>query len=116
MWHWLNLRKGAKRMRKSKKKYLSSYLLQQSKINRLKQMIVLNPDLEKDYKDQIAKSIALRNDIEKKISLVDGGILSEILFQKYILGRTLEEISLIINYSKRHTERMHITALEKFKM
>ena len=103
-------------MRKSKKKYLGSYLLQQSKINRLKQMIVLNPDLENDYKEQIQKAKTLRNDIEKKISFVDGGILSEILFQKYILGRTLEEISLVINYSKRHTERMHITALEKFKM
>ena len=103
-------------MRKSKKKYLSSYLLQQSKINRLKQMIVLNPDLENDYKEQIQKAKTLRDDIENKISLVDGGILSEILFQKYILGRTLEEISLVINYSKRHTERMHITALEKFKM
>lgn len=103
-------------MRKNKKKYLSSYLLQQSKINRLKQMIVLNPDLENDYKDQIEKAKTLRNDIEKKIALVDNGILSEILFQKYILGRTLEEISLVINYSKRHTERMHITALEKFRM
>ncbi len=103
-------------MRKNKKKYLSSYLLQQSKINRLKQMIVLNPDLESDYKDQIAKAKTLRDDIEKKIALVDNGILSEILFQKYILGRTLEEISLVINYSKRHTERMHITALEKFEM
>lgn len=103
-------------MVKSKKKYLNSYLLQQSKINRLKQMIVLNPDLESDYKDQIKHAKTLRNDIEKKIALVDNSILSEILFQKYILGHTLEEISLIINYSKRHTERMHITALEKFKM
>ena len=61
-------------MRKNKKKYLSSYLLQQSKINRLKQMIVLNPDLENDYKDQIEKAKTLRNDIEKKIALVDNGI------------------------------------------
>lgn len=103
-------------MRKSKKKFLNSYLLQQSKINRLRQMIVLNPELESHYKEQIKHSNILRNDIEKKIALVDNSILSEILFQKYILGHTLEEISLIINYSKRHTERMHITALEKFKM
>ena len=31
-------------------------------------------------------------------------------------GKTLEEISLILNYSKRHIERLHIKALEKFNM
>ncbi len=101
---------------KSKKQYLNSYLLQQSKINRLKQMIVINPDLKDNYKKQIENSKALRYEIERKISKVDNGLLSEILFEKYILGRTLEEISFIINYSKRQTERLHIKALEKFKM
>ena len=103
-------------MLKLKKQYLNSYLLQQSKINRLKQMMIINPDLKETYQRQIEISKTLRNDIERKIALVDGGILSELLFQKYILGRTLEEISYVINYSKRQTERMHITALEKFKM
>lgn len=103
-------------MQKNKKAYLNSYLLQQTKINRLKQMAVLNPDLQNEYKKQIETSKNLRYDIEQKIAAVDGGILSELLFQKYILGRTLEEIGLVLNYSKRHTERLHIKALEKFNM
>ena len=103
-------------MQKNKKKYLNSYLLQQAKISRLKQMMLLNPDLKENYQKQIIQSKALRNEIEKKISLVDDELLSEVLFQKYILGRNLEEVGLAINYSKRQTERLHVTALEKFKM
>ncbi len=103
-------------MPKSKKKYLNSYLLQQPKIDRLNQMIILHPNLKSKYKKEISKAETLRKDIEIKISRVDGEILSEVLFQKYILGRTLEEVGLAINYSKRQTERMHATALEKFKM
>ena len=103
-------------MQKSKKKYLKSYLLQQPKIDRLNQMITLHPNLKTQYKKEISKAEALRRDIETRISRVDGEILSEVLFQKYILGRTLEEVSLAINYSKRQTERMHVEALERFKM
>jgi len=103
-------------MRKNKKKYLNSYLLQQAKISRLKEMISINPKMKQEYKRQIATAECLREDIENKISKVEDEILSEILFQKYICGKTLEEISIIINYSKRHTERLHITALEKFEL
>lgn len=103
-------------MRNDKKKYLNSYLLQQAKIIRLREMISINPDLKEVYNHQILSAQALRDEIEAKINLVDNGVLSELLFQKYICGRTLEEISVIINYSKRHTERLHIIALEKFKM
>lgn len=103
-------------MQKSKKEYLNSYILQQPKIDRLEKMIKLNPALKKDYESQILKAENLRKNIERKIKAVDGGILSEILFQKYILGRTLEEVALAVNYSKRHIERLHVIALEKFKM
>ena len=104
------------KVQKTKKKYLNSYLLQQPKIDRLNRMIRLHPNLKNNYKKEILKANKLRKDIETKISHVDGGILSEVLFQKYILGRTLEEVGLAINYSKRQTERMHVAALEKFKM
>lgn len=103
-------------MPKNKKQYLNSYLLQQARINRLRQMIVINPHLKESYCLEIAKAEKLRHDIEKKIAAVDNGILSELLFQKYILGRTLEEVGYAINYSKRQTERMHVLALEKFKI
>lgn len=103
-------------MRKNKKQYLNKYLLQQAKIDRLNKMVFLNPDLKAKYQREIKNAKTIRNEIENKIESVDNGILSEVLFQKYILGRTLEEVSLAINYSKRQTERFHIAALEKFKM
>ncbi len=103
-------------MLKNKKKYLNSYLLQQTKISRLREMISINPEMREEYEKQIIRSKNLRIDIENRISKVDDGILSELLFQKYICGRTLEEISLIINYSKRQTERFHRYALEKFEL
>ena len=51
-------------------------------------MIVINPHLKESYCLEIAKAEKLRRDIEEKIAAVDDGILSELLFQKYILGRT----------------------------
>ena len=103
-------------MREEKKKYLNSYLLQQAKISRLEEMCLTQPERKKDLDKKIAECKNLRIEIEEKIKAVDDNILSELLFQKYIFGKTLEETSLIINYSKRHTERMHIIALEKFEI
>lgn len=103
-------------MRQKKKEYLSTYLLQETKISRLKTMAKLNPELKHEYDKGIKEALALRQTIEKQISLVDGGILSELLFQKYIFGKTLEDISYILNYSPRHIERLHIKALDKFEM
>ncbi|MBE6780414.1 MAG: hypothetical protein E7545_05490 [Ruminococcaceae bacterium] len=100
----------------SKKDYLSQYLLQQKKINRLNCMIKLNPENRKKYIQAIKKSEGIRREIEAKISAVDDDVLREILFLKYTCGKSLMEISYIINYSRRHTERLHIKALEKFKL
>lgn len=103
-------------MRQKKKEYLSSYLLQETKINRLKKMADLNPQLEPEYNKALNEALLLRIKIERQISEVDSGILSEVLYQKYIFGKTLEDISAILNYSTRHIERLHIKALDLFKM
>ena len=103
-------------MNSAKKQYLNLYLLQQAKITRLEKMTVLNPKESQKYKEEIKKAFNLREEIEMKIRRVDNGILSELLFQKYICGKTLEEISYILNYSKRHIERLHIEALKKFNI
>lgn len=103
-------------MRQKKKEYLSSYLLQETKINRLKKMADLNPQLEPKYNKALNEALLLRIKIERQISEVDSGILSEVLYQKYIFGKTLEDISAILNYSTRHIERLHIKALDLFKM
>lgn len=99
-----------------KKEYLNSYLNQEALIERFHQLLLINPENKEYYNQKILNAKALRNDIEFKISLVKDERLCELLYQKYVLGKTLEEISYIINYSKRHTERLHIKALEKFNM
>ncbi len=103
-------------MRQKKKEYLNSYLLMETKINRLRQMASLNPELKENYNAALNEALNLRLKIESQIAEVDGGILSELLYQKYIFGKSLEEVSYIINYSVRHTERLHIKALDKFKL
>ncbi len=103
-------------MRQAKKEYLSKYLLQETKINRIKGMTCINPELKSAYDNALKESIELREKIENQIAQVDGGILSELLYQKYIFGKTLEDVSVILNYSPRHIERLHIKALDKFKM
>ena len=99
-----------------KKEYLNSYLTQQKLIERYSQMLLNNPENEDYYKEKISKAKKLRKEIEFKISNLQDETLCELLFQKYVFGKTLEEISYIINYSKRHTERLHIKALEKFNI
>lgn len=103
-------------MQSQKKKYLSQYLLQEAKINRLYEMIRINPAKAEEYEIKISNCKNLREDIEQKISTVDDELLCELLWQKYILGKTLEDIAVILNYSKRHIERLHIKALEKFNL
>lgn len=103
-------------MRKEKKEYLSTYLLQETRISRLKTMCQINPQLRPRYEEELNKALGLRQEIEAKILAVDGGILSEVLFQKYVFGKTLEDISYTLNYSARHIERLHIKALDKFKL
>ena len=98
---------------KDKKQYLKKYLFQRKKIERLNEMIILNPRSRARYLEQIAKSEQLCEEIEDKINNIDDERLREILILKYIFGKTLKEISNIIDYSLRHTERMHTIAVKK---
>ena len=103
-------------MQEEKKQYLGKYLLQETKINSLKQLAFKNPQRKDYYYKKIENCINLRNEIEEKIEEVEDTTLSEILYQKYIFGKTLEQISYTLNYSKRHIERLHIKALEKIEL
>lgn len=103
-------------MYEDKKRYLSSYMLQKSRIDRLKEMIISQPERQKEFLAQINAANELRDTIEKKIQEVDGGTLTEILYWKYVCGKSLWGISEYINYCFRHTERLHLKALEKFKL
>lgn len=103
-------------MNKEKKEYLSLYLLQNEKIRRLRETALQNPEEKEKYILQIKTAQSLRREIEEKIEAVDGGVLSELLYLKYVCGKTLMQISYELNYSVRHIERLHIKALQKFKM
>lgn len=99
-----------------KKKYLSLYMLQHARIERLGGMLEAGTGNQAECLAGIRKANELRNEIERKIKEVDGGVLSELLFLKYVCGKPLLEISFILNYSVRHTERLHKKALEKLKL
>ena len=101
---------------KDKKQDLNKYLLQQKKIERINEMTILNPRSRAKYLEQITECDQLCEEIEEKINDIDDERLREILFLKYICGKTLKEISIIIDYSLRHTERMHIIALKKIEI
>lgn len=103
-------------MNKQKKEYLSLYLLQNEKIRRLSETALQNPEDNEKYILQIESAQTLRREIEDKIESVDGGVLSELLYLKYVCGKTLMEISYELNYSVRQIERLHIKALQKFEM
>ena len=103
-------------MSKEKKEYLSLYLLQNEKIRRLRETALQNPEEKEKYISQIKAAQTLRREIEDKIEAVDGGVLSELLYLKYVCGKTLMQISYELNYSVRQIERLHIKALGKFEM
>ena len=99
-----------------KKKILNQYLLQEAKINRLKQMSDLFPERKEEFNKELVAAINLRLKIEKGIENLPDNVLTEVLYRKYVLGKTLDEISFTLNYSKRHIERLHMKGLEKFEL
>ncbi len=102
--------------REEKTRFLKGYRVLFSKIERLEEMCRMFPLKEKEYKTQINETKSAIDRIENAIKKVDDGLLSEILFQKYVLGRNLETISYELDYSKRQIERLHIAAIEKLKI
>ena len=96
-----------------KKNFLRQYRFMLSKIRRLKSMLEISPENAEKYKKDIAETIKKRDFIEDRIDSVDGSLLTEILSEKYICGKSLEEIALGLSYSKRQIERLHLKALEK---
>ena len=99
-----------------KKQYLSKYRLLWARIRRLNEMLSSAGERSAPTLSRLEESRLLRDKIENEIDEVDGALLSEILSQKYLCGKSIEEISFALNYSKRQIERLHITALEKFRV
>lgn len=98
-----------------KRSFLKQYRFLLSKIRRLKEMLNISPENSEKYLKSIEEARKKRDEIEEKIDKVDGNILSEILSEKYICGKSLEEIAYSLCYSKRQVERLHLKALGQLK-
>ena len=95
-----------------KRDFLNRYRLQQAKIKRLNEQSVINVDRKSVYEKEIIKAKRIRNAIEEGIEGLESETETEILAQKYLCGKSLEETAEILNYSKRQIERLHLKALE----
>ena len=98
----------------AKRDFLNRYKLQQAKIKRLNEQSKLNIDRKSFYESEILKAKRIRDAIEDGIERIGDETETEILAQKYLCGKSLEETAEILNYSKRQIERLHLKALEHF--
>lgn len=96
-----------------KKDYLKQYLIQSAIIRDYNEILHLNDRNRKQYLEKIEKANTLREHIENSINNVEDTLLRELLIEKYILGKTLEQIAFNLNYSVRQIERLHKKAIEK---
>ncbi len=97
------------------KEYLLGYRLSLAKIGRLREMMNLRPDEIGSIRVELLQTREECNRIEREIDAVRPAVLSELLAQKYLCGRSLEEISDTMGYSKRQLERLHKKAIESFE-
>ncbi len=95
-----------------KRHYLNRYPLLIARIDRLTKQSRINADRKSFYFDEMAKTKQLRDSIEDAIYGIGDEREREILAQKYLCGRSLEETAELLNYSKRQIERLHLQALE----
>ncbi len=98
-----------------KREFLKKYRVLITKIQRIGEMLETATDRKEKYINDMNIAKGIRDKIEDMIEKVDGGILSEVLFQKYICGKSIEATALSMNYSKRQIERLHLRALQKFE-
>ena len=99
--------------REAKVRFLKNYRVLSVKIERLNEMKIMYPENSERYNREIALALDAMRKTENTIKAVDDGILSEILFQKYLCGKSLETVSYALNYCKRQIERLHIVALDR---
>ena len=102
--------------REEKVMFLKKYRVLSAKTERLNEMKIMYPDNARRYDDEIRRTFTNMEKTEDSIRNVDDGLLSEILFQKYLCGKSLETISYALNYSKRQIERLHIVALDRLEI
>ena len=72
-------------------------------------------DLESKITYDVCKYINLKYKILSEINAMEDNTLSVILFKRYILGKTLNQIAKELNYSYDHLRHLRLKALREFK-
>lgn len=92
---------------------LKKYRLQTARIRRFNFMMIDDPEDKERYAESINNARQFRLDVEQAIDSVDDALLSEILSQRYICGKSFEDVGYELNYSRRQTERLHRKAIKR---
>lgn len=72
-------------------------------------------DLESRLTRDMCKYINLKYKILSEINAMQDNTLSVILFKRYILGKSLNQIAKELNYSYDHLRHLHLKALREFR-
>lgn len=72
-------------------------------------------DAEARVDAEIELLIATEREIDRVIKSVDDDKLRTLLYERYINGKTWEQVAVRMNYSYRHTTKLHGTALNILK-
>lgn len=72
-------------------------------------------DTESKLNRDMRKYIRLKYKILSEINAMDDNTLSVILFKRYILDKSLNQIAKELNYSYDHLRHLHLKALREFR-
>ena len=72
-------------------------------------------DTESKLTRDMCKYIHLKYKTISEINAMEDNTLSVILFKRYILGKSLNQIAKELNYSYDHLRHLHLKALREFK-
>jgi len=70
--------------------------------------------LEQEIEDRTRKFIVLKHCITGQINSLDNAVFVKLLFMRYVEYRKLLEIAGILDYTYKHTRRLHGYALQDF--
>jgi DNA-directed RNA polymerase specialized sigma subunit len=73
-------------------------------------------EIEEEINADVDKYVDMRKEIEAAINTVDDITLRTLLRYRYLNGLTWEKIAVEMNYTWRHTHRIHSAALQAIKM
>ena len=72
-------------------------------------------DLQQETNEMIECLIDLKRVIEKEIHDLDNPLFVVVLYQRYVLGKQLNEISITVSYEDGYVRKVHGWALQEFK-